>query len=111
MDSGKRSFISEDWLSLWIGLVEFVLCSGLIIGFDTMCRGDKTKSLAVIFHSKLTISDNNDKMCSSALLALFKYSGQSFFSIKGNKHSTNQIKSSKENGTTLNTNKTNKSKN
>jgi uncharacterized membrane protein YadS len=38
----KRSFISEDWLSLWIGLFVFVLSCGQFLGIDILGWGVKT---------------------------------------------------------------------
>ncbi len=38
----KRSFISEDWLSVWIGLFVFILSLGLFIDIDVLGWGIKT---------------------------------------------------------------------
>ena len=56
MDSVKRSFISEDWLSLWIGLFVFVLSLGFFVGFDMLGWGVKTNVWTNISNSTTTIS-------------------------------------------------------
>ncbi len=58
----KRSFISEDWLSLWLGLFVFVLSLGLFIGFDTLGWGVKTNIWTDISNSTSTISKNYEKI-------------------------------------------------
>jgi uncharacterized membrane protein YadS len=54
----KRSFISEDWLSLWIGLFVFVLSLGLFVGLDLLGWGIKTNVWTDISQSISTVSKN-----------------------------------------------------
>jgi len=56
MSSEKRSFISEDWLSLWIGLFVFVLSCGLFFGIDVLGWGVKTNVWTNISSSITTVS-------------------------------------------------------
>ena len=56
MGSEKRSFISEDWLSLWIGLFVFILSLGLFLGLDVLGWGLKTNVWTNISNSISTIS-------------------------------------------------------
>ncbi len=58
MGIDKKSFLSEDWLSLWIGLFIFVLSLGLFIGIDTLGWGIKTNVWTNISNSTGTISKN-----------------------------------------------------
>ncbi len=87
----KRSFISEDWLSLWIGLFVFVFSLELFIGIDIQGWGVKSKTLVEISQSGITISKNYESLCFISLLILFMYASQTLFLLNSNKHSTNHI--------------------
>ncbi|MCW9094242.1 MAG: hypothetical protein OQJ74_00185, partial [Ignavibacteriaceae bacterium] len=58
MLSEKRSFISEDWLSLWIGLFVFILSCGLLFGIDILGWGVKTNVWTDISKSITSVSSN-----------------------------------------------------
>ena len=58
MNLVKRSVVSEDWLSLWIGLFVFILSLGLFIGFDLLGWGTKTSVWINISDSISTVSGN-----------------------------------------------------
>jgi uncharacterized membrane protein YadS len=62
MGIDKKSFLSEDWLSLWIGLFIFVLSLGLFIGIDTLGWGIKTNVWTNISNSTGTISKNYESI-------------------------------------------------
>lgn len=56
MNSKKRSFISEDWFSLLIGLFVFLLSLGAFFGLDILGWGVKTNEWTDISGSTSTIS-------------------------------------------------------
>jgi uncharacterized membrane protein YadS len=56
MNAVKRSFLSEDWLSLWLGLFVFVLSLGIFINIDILGWGIKTSVWTDIFKSTSTVS-------------------------------------------------------
>lgn len=56
MDSEKRSFISEDWLSLWIGLFVFLLSLGVFLKLDILGWGVKTIEWIDISQSTSAVS-------------------------------------------------------
>lgn len=58
MLSEKRSFISEDWLSLWIGLFVFILSCGLFFDIDVLGWGVKTNVWTDISTSITSVSSN-----------------------------------------------------
>jgi uncharacterized membrane protein YadS len=58
----KRSFISEDWLSLWTGLFVFLLSLGLFFGLDILGWGIKAKVWTDITQSMSAISNNYEAM-------------------------------------------------
>jgi uncharacterized membrane protein YadS len=58
MKQKQGSFISEDWLSLWIGLFVFVLSLGVFFGLDVLGWGVKTSEWTVISDSTSTISSD-----------------------------------------------------
>jgi uncharacterized membrane protein YadS len=58
----KRSFISEDWLSLWIGLFVFLLSCGLFFGIDVLGWGVKTIVWTEISNSITSVSSNYSAM-------------------------------------------------
>ena len=62
MGSDKRSFISEDWLSLWIGLFVFVLSLGLFLGLDVLGWGLKTNVWTDISQSISTVSASYESL-------------------------------------------------
>lgn len=72
MGSEKRSFISEDWLSLWIGLFVFILSLGLFLGLDVLGWGLKTNVWTDISKSISTISPNYS-MLPGVMSLLFTY--------------------------------------
>ena len=58
MNLEKKSVVSEDWLSLWIGLFVFILSLGLFIGFDVLGWGIKTSVWTDITNSLSSVSTN-----------------------------------------------------
>jgi len=58
MDSEKRSFISEDWLSLWIGLFVFILSLGIFLGLDVLGWGIKTNVWTDLSNTLQALSKN-----------------------------------------------------
>ncbi len=58
MNLEKKSVVSEDWLSLWIGLFVFILSLGLFIGFDILGWGIKTSVWTDITNSLSSVSTN-----------------------------------------------------
>jgi uncharacterized membrane protein YadS len=58
----KRSLISEDWLSLWIGLFVFVLSCGLFFGIDVLGWGVKTNVWTDLSKSITSVSGNYSGM-------------------------------------------------
>ena len=58
MNLVKRSVVSEDLLSLWIGLFVFILSLGVSIGFDAPGWGTKTSVWINISDSISTVSGN-----------------------------------------------------
>ena len=56
MSSEKRSFKSEDWLSLWIGLFIFILSLGVFLKFDVLGWGINTKEWIDISQSTSAVS-------------------------------------------------------
>ncbi|MBT8379048.1 MAG: YeiH family protein [Ignavibacteria bacterium] len=70
MVSEKRSFISEDWLSLWIGLFVFILSLGLFFEADILGWGIKAKVWTDITESFSAISKNYESMPGIASLLL-----------------------------------------
>ena len=56
MGSEKRSFISEDWLSLWIGLFIFILSLGIFLRLDILGWGINTKEWTDISQSTSAVS-------------------------------------------------------
>ncbi|MFC2084022.1 putative sulfate exporter family transporter [Bacteroidota bacterium] len=58
MSEKRKPFISEDWLSLWLGLFIFVLSLGVFIGIDVLGWGIKTNIWTNISSSLTTISKN-----------------------------------------------------
>ena len=79
MSTGKRSLISEDWLSLWLGLFVFVLSLGIFVNIDTLGWGIKTNVWTDIFKSTSTVSKTYESIpgiisiiLTSPLVMLFK---------------------------------------
>ncbi len=62
MVSEKRSFISEDWLSLWIGLFVFILSLGLFLNLDILGWGIQTNVWTDISQSFSAISSNYESL-------------------------------------------------
>jgi len=62
MNITRRSFISEDWLSLWIGLFVFVISLGIFINVDVLGWGIKTNVWTNIFNSTSTVSKIFDSL-------------------------------------------------
>ena len=58
MSLKERSFISEDWLSLWIGLLVFILSCGLFFGIDILGWSVKTNVWKDISSAITTVSIN-----------------------------------------------------
>jgi uncharacterized membrane protein YadS len=58
----RRSFVSEDWLSLWIGLFVFILSCGLFLGIDVLGWGVKTNVWTNISKSITSVSNNYSGM-------------------------------------------------
>ena len=58
----KDLFISEDWLSLWIGLFVFILSLGLFLNLDVLGWGIKTNVWTDISQSFSAISDNYESL-------------------------------------------------
>ncbi len=58
----KRSLISEDWLSLWIGLFVFVLSLGLFADIDILGWGIKTNVWTDISKSTATVSKTYESL-------------------------------------------------
>ena len=56
MSSEKRSFISEDWLSLWIGLFIFILSLGVFLRLDVLGWGINTLEWTDISQSTSAVS-------------------------------------------------------
>lgn len=55
MSMEKRSFISEDWTSLWLGLFVFGQTPGLFLEFFALIRGVKTNSFKHIHIQSITL--------------------------------------------------------
>lgn len=66
----KRSFISEDWLSLWIGLFVFILSCGLFFDIDILGWGVKTNVWTDISKSIASVSSNYSAMSGVVALIL-----------------------------------------
>ena len=66
----KRSFISEDWLSLWIGLFVVILSLGLFLNLDILGWGIKTNVWTDISQSFSAISENYESLPGIASLLL-----------------------------------------
>ena len=62
MDSEKRSFISEDWLSLWIGLFVFILSLGIFLGLDVLGWGIKTNIWTDLSNTLQALSKNYEDL-------------------------------------------------
>ena len=58
MSSEKRSFISEDWLSLWIGLFIFILSLGVFLQLDVLGWGINTIEWTDISQSTSAVSSS-----------------------------------------------------
>ena len=84
MSSKKRSSISKDKFSPGKGLLVFVLFLELFIGIDKQGWGVKTKILAKISHSAITISKNYENLCYISLLILFMYANQTYLCLSKN---------------------------
>jgi hypothetical protein len=74
MSSKKRSSFSKDG----IGLFVLVLSLKLFVGINMQGCGVKTKTLAKISHSAITISKNYENLCCISLLILFMYASQTY---------------------------------
>ena len=81
MRSKKRSSFIKDKLSQGIGLFVLVLSLELelFIGIDIQGWGVKTKTLAKISQSAITISKNYENLYRNILLVLFMYACQTLF--------------------------------
>lgn len=62
MGSEKRSFISEDWLSLWIGLFIFILSLGVFLRIDILGWGIKTNVWIDLSNALQAISKNYQEL-------------------------------------------------
>ena len=58
MTAEKKSFLSEDWLSLWLGLFVFILSLGIFAGIDLLGWGIKTNVWTDISNSTSAITKN-----------------------------------------------------
>lgn len=87
MNSKKRSPVSKDEFSLWIGLFVLVLSLRLFIGIEVQGWGLKTTTLAEISRFAITISKNYESLCCIILMVLFINLCQTLFLFK-NKQST-----------------------
>jgi len=83
MSLKKRSSFNKNG----IGLFVLVLSLGLFIGIDVQGWGLKTKTLAEISHSAITISKNYESLCCIILMVLFINPCQTLF-LFNNKQST-----------------------
>ncbi len=92
MNSKKRSSFNKNGTGLFV----LVLSLGLFSGIDVKGWGLKTKTLAEISHSAITISKNYESLCCISLLILFIYSSQTLFVLNSNKNRTNHIQSIKK---------------
>ena len=92
MSSKKRSSFNKNGTGLFV----LVLSLELFIGIDVQGWGVKTKTLAKISHSAITISKNYENLYCISLLILFIYYSQTLFLLNNNKHSTNHIQSVKK---------------
>lgn len=80
MSSKKRSSFSKDG----IGLFVLVLSLELFIGINMQGCGVKTKTLAKISHSAITISKNYENLYCISLLILFMYASQTYLRLSNN---------------------------
>ncbi|MDH4185076.1 MAG: YeiH family protein [Nitrospinota bacterium] len=64
--------ISEDWLSLWIGLFIFTFSLGALAGWDTMGWGIKTKEWTALSQSMAPLSSNYQSL-SPVMSLIFTY--------------------------------------
>ena len=91
MNSKKRSSVSKDEFSLWIGLFVLVLSLELFIGIDIKGWGVKTKTLDEISQSAITISKNYESLLCIVLLILFIHANQTLFHLNSNKYHTSNF--------------------
>jgi len=84
MRSKKRSSFIKDELSQGIGLLVLVLSLELFIGIGIQGWGVKTKTLAEISHSAITISKIYENLCCISLLILYMYASQTYSRLSNN---------------------------
>jgi len=66
----KRSLVSEDWLTLWIGLFVFILSLGLFADVDVLGWSIKTNIWTGIFNSTDTVSKTYENLPGTVSLLL-----------------------------------------
>ncbi len=92
MSSKKRSSFNKNGTGLFV----LVLSLELFSEIDVQGWGLKTKVLANISHTAITLSNNYESLCYVNLLILFIYSSQTLSMLNNSKHCTNHIQSIKK---------------